>query len=64
MDFDPTCKLSGCFEERPGWIQFNANLMDKGVVGNPLVKRKDDPFEMLKWIEKHYLDPKEEEYKL
>jgi len=60
MDFDPTCKLSGCFEERPGWIQFNVNLMDKGSVGNPQVKRKDDPFNMLKWIQTHYLDPKEE----
>jgi len=53
MDYDPTSSVSGCFEERPGWIQFNINLMDKGVVGKSggIVDRKDNPINIMRWIE-------------
>lgn len=64
MDYDPTCKLSGCFEERPGYIQFNVNLMDRGKEGSSTVSRKDDPHHMMNWIQSNYLEEKEEEFKL
>lgn len=52
LNYDNTSSKSGCFHERPGWLQFNLNLMDKDV-------KENQPFKLMDWIDNTFLQKKE-----
>jgi len=57
LDFDHTCKTSGCFEERSGQILMNLHISDKS---NDL----DTPADVLTFVKNEFLEQKLHDYVL